>query len=482
VPDLTVLGVLHAALGLFLSFDVVLHKHKPVSAVLWLGILWVVPYVGALSYLMFGMDRVGRGAAAREAARAVLKRRARVHPTFERMAVDTSHVDAHAAGYIFRATDPAVRPFRVLRGNRAELMVDGDEFYPALFEAISGATSSVHVQTFIISRDNTGRELLERLAERARAGVEVRLLYDRFGSFAAHVLRFFEPARQAGVQMHSISQANPFKGRFQINLRNHRKLAVIDGDLGFVGGINFDDKNLSTYTGGSPDRDYHVRLQGPAVSDLQFQFVEDWHFASSDPPDAMLDSRYFPELDPVGEALVQIVPGGPEILGRGLANAFFAAIVAAERTITILTPYFVPDQPIIHAMRYAAQRGVSIRLVVPERNNHWYTGFAARALYTPLLVEGVRVFERRPPFAHAKALVVDGVYAMLGSANLDYRSLYLNYELNIEVADLEFVARVEEQLESEIEQSREVSLEAHLARPFPRRLAENFCHLFQPVL
>jgi len=482
LADLTVLGVLHAAFGLFLSFDVVLHKHKPVSAVLWLGILWVLPVLGPLSYLMFGMDRVGRGAAAREAASQVLERRARVHPTFERMAVDTSHVDEHAAGYIFRATDPAVRPFRVLRGNRVELLVDGDEFYPALYEAISGARSSVHVQTFILSRDNTGRELLDRLAERARAGVEVRLLYDRFGSFAAHVLRFFEPARQAGVRMHSISQANPFKGRFQINLRNHRKLAVIDGNLGFVGGINFDDKNLRTYTEGSPDRDYHVRLVGPAVSDLQFQFLEDWHFASSESPDSMLGPRYFPELEPVDQALVQIVPGGPEILGRGLAHAFFAAIVSAERSITILTPYFVPDESIIQAMRYAAQRGVKIRLVVPEKNNHWYTGFAARSLYTPLMVEGVRVFERSPPFVHAKALVVDGAYAMLGSANLDYRSLHLNYELNIEVADRDFVSRVEAQLESEIERSREVSLEAHLARPFPRRLAENFCHLFQPIL
>ena len=196
----------------------------------------------------------------------------------------------------------------------------------------------------------------------------------------------------------------------------------------------------------------------------------------------MLGPRYFPELEPVDEALVQIVPGGPEILGRGLANAFFAAIVAAESSITIMTPYFIPDESIIKALRYAAQRGVSIRLVVPERSNHWYTGFAARAQYTPLLAEGVRIFERSPPFAHAKALVVDGVYAMLGSANLDYRSLYLNYELNLEVADSEFVSRVKEQLESEIAASREVSLQAHLARPFPRRLAENFCHLFQPVL
>lgn len=480
--ELTLLGALHVALGIVLSFDVVLHKHKPVSAVLWLGVLWVVPYLGAVAYLTFGLDRVHRGAAERDAARRVLERRARLHPTFDRLAVDGEGGEEHPGSYIFRATDPAVRPYRVLRGNRAQLLVDGDQFYPALFEAISGARSSVHVQTFICKRDHTGRELRSRLIERATAGVEVRLLYDRFGSSAAHLLRFFEPARRAGVQVHSISQANPLKGRFQINLRNHRKLAVIDGRIGFVGGLNFDDKNVSRYAGGEPDRDYHLRIEGPAVGDLQFQFVEDWHFASPASPDEMLERRYFPDLGPKGEALVQIVPGGPEILGRGLAHAFFGAIVSAERSIGIVTPYFVPDESILHAIRYAAQRGVSVRLCVPEKSNHWYTGYAARALYTPLLVNGVRIFERRPPFSHAKALVVDDVYAMLGSANLDYRSLHLNFELNVEVADYGFVARVNEQVEREIARSREIDLVRHRARPLPRRLAENFCRLFQPVL
>jgi len=485
--DFTLLGVGHLALGVALTFDVLLTKHRPVSAVLWLAVVWAFPYLGALAYLSVGVDRVRHGAAEREAARSFVAQRAALHPVSDRLAIDYTHPRAlsqtnHPARHIFRATDPAVRPNRVFRGNRAELLVDGDELYPALLAAMGAAQSSIHLQTFIFGRDRVGRDILELLNQRAREGLSCRLLYDRFGSTRAHLSRFFDQARRAGVQVHSISQANPLKGRFQINLRNHRKIAVIDGTIGFAGGINIQDKNYSEYSNEPPIRDYHVKIEGPAVTDLQFQFVEDWYFASREPPERLLGPDYFPTQQAVGEALVQVVPGGPDVAGHALADAVFGAIVAAERSISIATPYFVPDEPIVQALRYAALRGVAVRLVVPQKSNHWYTGFAARALYDPLLRAGVRVFERRPPFMHAKALLVDGVYAMLGSANLDHRSLHLNFETNLEIADQAFVATVNSQLEKEIAAGEEVHYEAHRSRSLPRRLAENFCYLFQPML
>ncbi len=485
--DFTVLGVGHLILGVTLTFDVVLTKHRPVSAVLWLAIVWVVPYGGALAYMTFGIDRVRRGASDRETAKAIVARRAALHATFERMTIDYVHLDftephKYPAQHIFRATDAAVRPYLVYRGNRVQLLVDGDEFYPALFDEISKARSSVHLQTFIFGHDRTSRELLDLLIERRRAGVECRLLYDRFGSTYAHLFGFFRASRAAGVEVCSISQANPLKGRFQINLRNHRKIAVIDGSIGFVGGINIHDGNVSKYSRGQPIRDYHAKLEGPAVSDLQFQFVEDWYFASRQPPERLLELKYFPELEAVGDALVEVAPGGPELKGHSLADAFFGAIVAAERSLTIVTPYFVPDEPIVQALRYAAMRGVRVRLVLPRKSNHWYTGFAARSLYTPLLKAGVRIFERKPPFIHAKAMIVDDVYAMIGSANLDYRSLHLNFETNLEVADAHFIKDLADRVEEEIGQSEEVLAERHQSRPLARRLAENFCYLFQPML
>ncbi len=487
MTDLPILGFGYLLMGVLLSIDVLLFKHRPVSAVLWLAVVWAFPYIGALAYLGFGVDRVRTGAAARAASKRLVAQKAALNPALERLIVGHSSHDLpaserHPAQHILRATDPAVRQNRVWKGNSARLMVDGDEFYPSLFDAVANAKSSVHLQTYIFRRDRVGGELRDLLSERARAGIEVRLLYDRFGSTRAHYSRFFVPARKSGVHASSISQANVLKGRFQINLRNHRKIAVIDGKKGFAGGINIHDENLAAYTEGSPIRDYHVELEGPAVSDLQFQFIEDWHFATGEPPERLMEPRYFPEVEPVGAALIQIVPGGPERMGHGLADAYFGAIVAADKSVSIVTPYFVPDEPVVQALRYAAVRGVDVKLVVPQRNNHWYTGFAARSLYTPLLRAGVRIFERHPPFIHAKALLVDGVYAMLGSANLDYRSLHLNFETNIEIVHEEFVRAVEDQINLEIERSDEVTPEKHQARSLPRRLTENFCRLFEPML
>ena len=183
-----------------------------------------------------------------------------------------------------------------------------------------------------------------------------------------------------------------------------------------------------------------------------------------------------------GEALVQVVPSGPERAGSVIGDVFFGAIVGSATSLTIVTPYFVPDDPILQALRHAALRGVHVRIVVPRRSNHRYAEYAARSLYGPLLASGVRIFERFEPFLHAKALMVDDDYAFIGSANLDYRSLHVNFETNIEVHDHDFINSLLAQVEEEIRHSEEITLMAHMRRPLVRRFAENFCFLFQPML
>lgn len=485
LQDLTVAGLVHVVIGSALSLHVLLNKHRPVSAVLWLGILWLFPFVGAAVYLAFGIDQVERGAAARHACRRLQRERGLLHEAGERSPARAAAPPAPPAGRgveILAATSRGRDDLARVSGNRVRLLVDGDEFYPELAAAIDAARDSIHIQTFIIARDTTGRELVAHLAERARDGIAVRLLYDRFGSTYAHYSFMFRAARKAGVRVASISQASPLRGRFQVNLRNHRKVAVIDGRIGFTGGINVGDLNLTARSGGAPIRDYHLRIDGPAVSELQLQFAADWSFASGEPAEELVLERYFPRIPPAGDGLVRVVPGGPYSGGRALTDLFFAAIGAAARSLSIVTPYFVPNEPVLQAIRAAALRGVDTRLVVPRLGNHWYVDFAARSLYTPLLESGVRIFERPPPFSHAKALVVDGEYAVLGSPNLDYRSLHLNFETAVEVVEPGFLERLNAQIASELALSEEVSLEAHRARSMPRRLAENFCYLFQPLL
>jgi cardiolipin synthase len=480
--QIPLLTIGHVSLAFALSLHILFHKHRPAAAILWLAVVWAAPGIGALGYAAFGVDRVRRHASERAVVQRALRHVSAPASLAAPRGADADALSGHPAEHIFRATDPAVRPHRVLPGNRSELLVDGDEFYPALFAAIEDAESSINLQTFILTADQTGRRLRELLIGKASEGLEVRVLYDRFGSTIAHVTGFFRSAKRAGVRVGSISQANPLKGRFQINLRNHRKLVVIDGRVGFLGGMNIDDRNLSTTASGDPDRDYQVRVEGPAVTDMQDVFVADWYFATREDPQAMDGPGFYPPPSTVGDGLVQIVPGAPERGGRGLAHAYFAALVSARESIDIVTAYFVPDETILEALRFAAFRGVRVRLVLPARSNHWYTSYAARSLYEPLLAAGVGIYERDPPFMHAKALVVDGAYAMLGSANLDYRSLHLNYELNVEIADSRFLERLLRQIESEIDVSRHISAEQHAARSTVRRMTENLCFLFQPML
>jgi len=503
--EIMVPAPVHWIVATALSFDIILHKHRPVSAVLWLAVVWALPMWGALGYLVLGVDQIRRFAPGPKRLERLFRsyiergpeellapgaepRAAGAEPEAPGDAPGAAGAEAAASeadaptlallrgAHILRLTEPAIRPYRITRGNHIELLVDGVELYPAMEEAIEGAEERIDFQTYILTPDPAGRGLVERLAARAAAGVRVRLLYDGFASAPAYFTGFLGAARRSGI---AVAASHP---RGYPNLRNHRKVAVVDGRVAFVGGMNIDDRNLPGPGGTPPDRDYHLRVHGPAVRDLEFQFLIDWSRATGDALERLTHDTP-PRWTPTdGDALAQVIPGGPERSGGGLAMAFFGAIAAAERSVEIVTPYFLPDEALMSALRYAGTRGVEVRIVLPGRSNHWYTAHAARALYDRLLESGVRIYERRPPFMHAKALVVDGVYSMLGSANLDYRSLYLNFELNLEVASATFASTVLRQVELEICESVEVSLEAHERRPVGRRLTESVCRLLHPML
>jgi len=476
----TWLAVGHAVVAVMLSLEILLNKYRPVSAAFWLGLVWMFPIWGALGFLVFGLDRARSVWAVQEHHQALSERHsALLEPGTERsVAPDRPAASAMPipAGHIFRATEPAVQPFRVTPGNAVDLLVDGDRLYPALLDAIESAEHFVYVQSYIIAPDVAGGRLLAALERRARDGLTIRVLYDRFGSAHAAFTGIFRQVRDAGVLV------RPARAWGRVNLRNHRKVAIIDGRTAFVGGMNIDDRNVTGGRRVAPDRDYHARIRGPVTRDLQLQFLTDWAASGRESVEDMLALEDFPEVPDAGRALVQVVAGGPYRSGSGLSKAYFAAIASGSESVTVVTPYFLPDEAIFAALRFAALRGARVRVIVPATSNHWYTAYAARAQYAPLLRSGIRIFERRPPFMHAKALVVDGVYAMIGSANLNYRSLHLNFELNIEVAEPDFVAALERQVEDEIRHSDEVSLEAHEARPVTVRLTENLCRLFQPVL
>ncbi len=482
---------LHLVAFCLIVFDSLMNRKEIASTLLWIFLAWSFPVVGPILYLSFGVDRVPvKGWRKRQSNQRLMNVReadredaampmAYWHAIRRSLAVVP---DTPLARETHAAMNSIIEDFPLLSGNRADPLLSGDEAFPAMLEAIASAKHHIHLQTFILGNDAVGRMFLDALKAKAEAGVRVRFLYDRFGCTHAIFAGLFRRyARVPNMELAGWTQVNPIKRRFQVNLRNHRKLLVVDGRLAFVGGINLRGENV-TRAGRAPIRDYHFRIEGPAVQELQYVFLRDWYFATEADPETLLVRDHFPGIEPVGSALIRIVNGGPESEEEVMTDVLFAAVTAARKTLLAVTPYFVPTRDFVRALRSAALRGVDTRLIVPARNNHVFVGLAGRALYDSLLSAGVRVFERPPPFLHGKALIVDDALAIVGTANLDARSLRLNYETNVVVYDADFIDRLKRMILDDVAASVELDLAVWRRRPLRRQLIENFCYLLAPIL
>ncbi|MBN2163463.1 MAG: cardiolipin synthase [Pontiellaceae bacterium] len=468
-----------------------LQRRRNASAtILWIFVAWSFPLIGPLLYLSFGIDRVPNKGLRKKAANQLMMDRRRTHHK------DASSFVAWHYGFssnyaeiknefsqrLNRSLNSLNTEHPLLDGNAIQPLCGGDEAYPLMIEAIRSATKHIHLQSFIIYRDATGRQFLDELRKKADEGVEVRLLFDRFGSTHAYLSGMFRKYRRIpNFHVCGWTQANPLKRQFQINLRNHRKNLIVDGHIAFFGGVNISGENTSG-NDRKAIRDYHFKVEGPLVHELQLSFLRDWFFMTAEPIDQLLNEIHFPKILSTGHARARLIDSGPSD-PRGLASeTFFNTITLACRQILIVTPYFVPTNEIIQALRSAAHRGVDVRLVLPEKNNHHYAGMASKALYEELLTSGVRIYERNPPFIHAKALVADDSIALVGTANLDVRSLELNYETTVLIEDDNAIGKLKQMIHEDMDESKEILLNTWIKRPAGQKLAENLCALMTPVL
>ncbi len=466
-------------------------KREASSALLWLFLIWSFPFAGAAVYVVFGIDRIADHAMRRAAAHGAFcgERGARAEDPLamaywrrvrEEQAIAPSSEEAAA---LHRAMDALLPDFPLLGGNRIDLLVTGEEAYPRMLDAIRAARHHVHLQTFILANDPVGRRFMDLLVDKASEGVEVRLLYDRFGSTPAIVTGFLRRyrGRHPNLRLAGWTLAQPLRRQFQVNLRNHRKILVVDGRIAFTGGLNLSGVN-ATADGRPPDRDVHFEVRGPAVHELQFSFLSDWHFMTAEPVDRLLRAELFPSLVPEGSTPLRIVNGGPTLDGEVMSDVVFLLLAAARRRIVLVTPYFVPPPDILRGLRAASLRGVDVRLLVPQVNNHVYAGLAGRSYYGAVLAAGGRIFERAPPFMHTKALLIDDGVAMVGTANLDSRSLRLNYETNLVAMDARFTSRLDAAIGEEFRRAHEIRPADWAARPARHQLLERACALLSPIL
>uniref|UniRef100_C6E665 Phospholipase D/Transphosphatidylase n=1 Tax=Geobacter sp. (strain M21) TaxID=443144 RepID=C6E665_GEOSM len=469
----------HILWGLFVLFLVLLalvsaghaliNKRDPRSALGWILASLAIPLLGPLFYWGMGVNRIySRARRWHEEAGAPAPPLPSGTPPSAPLPPELSYLRE------LRNLSEHVVSTRLLPGNNLTPLENGEEAYPAMLAAIDRAEGSVHLCTYIFDGDDTGKRFVMALSRAADRGVEVRVIVDSLGEkYSKPTAR--ELLKGSGVRFRRFLPLRP--GGY-LNLRNHRKLLVVDGKLAFTGGMNIGSRHL---VAGRPPvvKDLHFQVTGPVVTDLQRTFLEDWSFAGG----AQLSGpRYFPELVPTGSALVRAVSDGPDKEFRKLNWIILGALSCARRRVTIVTPYFIPDRPLISALITAALRGVAITLVLPEVNNLPYVQWASRSYLWELLQQGVRIFAQPPPFVHTKFMVVDRSWSLIGSANLDPRSLRLNFEFNLEVYDLTFAHLLEERCQATLELSREVTLAEMDGRPLAIKLRDAAAKLFSPYL
>ncbi len=457
-------AVAHLAISAGVTVHVLLNKRNVGTSISWMGIVWLSPFVGGILYYALGVNRVKR--------RALRLRRKRSHM----FAVDEAEPTAPDAGPL-TPLEYAIGRLTGLSAeadNRIDMLRSGDEAYPAMLAAIDAAEKSVGLCSYIFRDDEAGMPFIAALIGAHRRGVEVRVLVDGIGSGYFHsgaYTRLYEAGVPVDRFLHSYV---PWKTPF-LNLRNHRKLLVVDGRIAFTGGINIGHENLLATHPPHPVRDTHFRIEGPVVEQLTEAFADDWVYETGE---KLLDESWFPELRPAGSAAARAITSGPDEDLEQIEFAVLHAIGCARRSIRVVTPYFLPPDVLITALSLAAMRGIAVDIVVPENSNHMVLDWARSTPLRTLLEAGCKVWLLPAPFDHSKLMMVDEAWALIGSANWDIRSFRLNFELNVEIQDEAFASALAEVVPA----GRPLTL-AELERVSVfRRLRDNAARLLQPYL
>lgn len=454
---------------------IVVRRRRPEVALAWLAGIYFLPWIGLLFYLLLGQRYLGR-------------RRLRHHSQMRRIITErrqtASDTPEHLREYVAPEQDDLVRLCQKLTdlplvgGNDVQYMADGATITDAIVRDIDAATHHVHILFYIFRHDVTGGRIMDALIRAARRGVKCRLLADSVGSST-----FFRQSaatlREAGVEVREALPSGVLRRKLRrVDLRNHRKLIVIDGRVSYTGSWNVLDPDFAMDEGGVWE-DVFMRIAGPATTGLQVVFLEDW---AGDGEPAPMTPDLFPRLHPEGEVPIQIVPSGPDDRSEVFRSVTIAAIHEAQSRVILTTPYFVPDETIMAAMRLAVLRGVQVDLVVPKQCNHRICGAAAESYYSDLLESGVHIFRHCSGLLHSKTLSVDTAFALVGSGNIDSRSFFLNFELSVLLYGEQTTLELRKLQEEYIRESDQLRLVDWRKEPAWAMLVRNVAALFGPVL
>lgn len=481
MPGLWFWAVLaHSIIAIFTVGLVLRRRAEPVSMLAWIFSAVTVPFLGAFLYAIFGSNRVRR--------KAHRKRGKVVHIVrqIEKEARQRAGGSTHDPN---DTLDPDVRfierfsrrlvQIPAVGGNQVRIYNESEETYRGLEEAIRAARHHIHMEYYIWQPDATGEHFRELMIEKAQEKVECRVLLDAVGCWKLP-RRFYQPMLDAGVRVEFFLPFFPLRTRrWSLNLRNHRKIAVMDGNIAFMGSQNIGDEYRGRLKRLSPWYDSHMRVCGPASLFLQQTFAEDWVFATGE---QLQGEEYFAPPKSCGESLVQILPTGPDQDVSVLGHLAFAGVSAAHKSIRIATPYFVPNTALMLALVHACYRGVKVQIVVPTRTDNVLALWAGRSFYAELLDAGAEIYEFADGLLHSKIISVDDRWCILGSANMDARSFKLNFEISAVMYDTTLSTELGAYIERRCRQSQRITAQDVWSRGAAGRVAEGIARLFSPVL
>ena len=418
-PFNLILAMLHLGLSVIVTVHVLLHKRNVRSAIGWIGLVWLSPFVGALLYFCFGINRVQRRA---KILRVGVKKPA------PRAGSKANSSDLFAN---LKATVGALTHQKLAAATISLPLQNGDDAYPQMLAAINNAKTTIALASYIFRSDKIGHDFIQALAKAVERGVKVRILLDGFGSgiFLTGTYRAFRKLNiPVALFMRSIA---PWRVQY-LNLRLHKKILIIDGVLAFIGGLNIADENTGHRRQKITVRDTHFKVEGPVVKQITLDFIDDWFFATNE---LLEEPIWIPNMRDIGAVEARIIVSGPDQDAEQLSLVLLVAISTAQKSIRITTPYFLPDDQLMTALVLAATRGVDVRIVIPMFNNHPPIGWAMLSHVNPLLQAGCHIWRAPLPFDHSKLMVVDNTWCLFGSPNWDTRSLRLNFEMAIEAYD-----------------------------------------------
>lgn len=470
IPPLWLIEAFVLITGIATSLHALLHKRDPRSALLWVIACLFIPLLGPILYLLLGINRIHR-----------IHKRGAVATTSQTLPVAPARPEKPQQGDM---TYPgqvllgsAVTGLPLSEGNRVEILTNGEEAYPAMLAAIKHASSWIYLCIYIFEHKNIGRQFIDALASAVARGVEVRVLLDGIGGWYSFG-QTFTMLKARNIKVAYFLPPRLFPPQLGINLRNHRKILIADDTQGFVGGMNVRQCHLTkTAHPKRAMRDTMFRFQGQILQQVCQVFEDDWLYACGE----RLPKRQFKTTHP-GGSYCRAITDGPGLHLDTLIKILIGAIGSARRSIEIKTPYFLPPGELISALQSAALRGVEVTVLLPARNNLPYVHWAMRNMLWQLLQYGIKIYYQPPPFDHSKWFVIDKHYCQVGSANLDARSLRLNFELSVEVYDSKLGEQLSDQLKLDRQGSEEITRGKLDSRPLPVRMWDAFWWLFTPYL